>query len=96
MTILSYKRFAFKGPSPGIIFETKGGGVIEEAPEWIKDTWLYAMAVKDKAIIVVEGSAGSAVKAAEAAEEEKTAKAAEEAKTSKGKRSKASDAETAE
>lgn len=101
MTILSYKKFAFKGPSPGIIFETKGGGIIEEAPDWIKNTWLYDMAVKDKAIIVVEGSAGSAAKAVEAAEEAKneeakTAEAVEETKTSKGKRGKAADAETTE
>lgn len=55
MLILSNKKFEFTSDQ-GQKFCTRGGKIIEEAPEWIKDTWLYGLAVSDGDLVEVKGS----------------------------------------
>nr|DAV88038.1 MAG TPA: hypothetical protein [Caudoviricetes sp.] len=74
MVIISYRKFMFNGAG-GAIFVTKGGGIMEEAPDWIPGTMLYKLAYADGSIVEVKGKGGD--KEAETAEAE-AAKRAEE------------------
>ena len=55
MLIISKKKFMFKNVIGGS-FITKGGGILEEAPDWIRETLLYDLALSDGDIIEVKGS----------------------------------------
>ena len=55
MLIISKKKFMFKNVIGGS-FITKGGGILEEAPDWIRETFLYDLALSDGDIIEVKGS----------------------------------------
>lgn len=77
MVIISYRKFMFNGTG-GTIFVTKGGGIMEEAPDWIPGTILYKLAYADGSIVEVKGKGGD--KEAETAEAE-TVKKAEETAT---------------
>ena len=71
MYIISYKRFMFKGTT-GNTFTTKGGGVLEEVPDWTRETELYHWASADGDIIeTVSGSDKSAHAAVDKAEKAK-------------------------
>ena len=55
MLIISKRKFMFKNVI-GCSFITKGGGILEEAPDWIRETILYDLALSDGDIIEVKGS----------------------------------------
>lgn len=55
MLIISKRKFMFKNVI-GSSFITKGGGILEEAPDWIRETLLYNLALSDGDIIEVKGS----------------------------------------
>ena len=55
MLIISKRKFMFKNVIGGS-FITKGGGVLEEAPDWIRETILYDLALSDGDIIEVKGN----------------------------------------
>lgn len=55
MLIISKRKFMFKNVIGGS-FITKGGGILEEAPDWIRETFLYNLALSDGDIIEVKGS----------------------------------------
>lgn len=55
MLIISKRKFMFKNVIGGS-FITKGGGILEEAPDWIRETILYDLALSDGDIIEVKGS----------------------------------------
>ena len=55
MLIISKRKFMFKNVIGGY-FITKGGGILEEAPDWIRETILYDLALSDGDIIEVKGS----------------------------------------
>ena len=55
MLIISKRKFMFKNVIGGS-FITKGGGILEEAPAWIRETILYALALSDGDIIEVKGN----------------------------------------
>lgn len=65
MLIISKRKFMFKNVIGGS-FITKGGGILEEAPDWIRETILYDLALSDGDIIEVKGSGSD--KEAEVAE----------------------------
>ena len=44
MLIISKRKFMFKNVIGGS-FITKGGGILEEAPDWIRETILYDLAL---------------------------------------------------
>ena len=54
MLIISKRKFMFKNVIGGS-FITKGGGILEEAPNWIRETLLYDLALSDGDIIEVKG-----------------------------------------
>lgn len=54
MLIISKRKFMFKNVIGGS-FITKGGGILEEAPDWIRETILYDLALSDGDIIEVKG-----------------------------------------
>ena len=54
MLIISKRKFMFKNVIGGS-FITKGGGIMEEAPDWIRETLLYDLALSDGDIIEVKG-----------------------------------------
>lgn len=78
MYIISYKRFMFKGIT-GDTFTTKGGGVMEAVPDWVRETQLYAWASADGDIIETvdktDKAAHAAVDKAEKTRKTRTAKA---------------------
>lgn len=55
MLIISKRKFMFKNVIGGS-FITKGGGILEEAPDWIRETILYDLALSDGDIIEVKGN----------------------------------------
>lgn len=55
MLIISKRKFMFKNVI-GSSFITKGGGILEEAPDWIRETILYDLALSDGDIIEVKGN----------------------------------------
>lgn len=55
MLIISKRKFMFKNVIGGS-FITKGGGILEEAPDWIRETILYDLAFSDGDIIEVKGN----------------------------------------
>ena len=55
MLIISKRKFMFKNVIGGS-FITKGGGIMEEAPDWIRETLLYDLALSDGDIIEVKGN----------------------------------------
>lgn len=55
MLIISMRKFMFKNVIGGS-FITKGGGILEEAPDWIRETILYDLALSDGDIIEVKGN----------------------------------------
>ena len=55
MLIISKRKFMFKNIIGGS-FITKGGGILEEAPDWIRETLLYDLALSDGDIIEVKGN----------------------------------------
>ena len=55
MLIISKRKFMFKNVIGGS-FITKGGGILEEAPDWIRETLLYDLAISDGDIIEVKGN----------------------------------------
>ena len=55
MLIISKRKFMFKNVIGGS-FITKGGGILEEAPDWIRETLLYDIALSDGDIIEVKGN----------------------------------------
>lgn len=55
MLIISKRKFMFKNVI-GDSFITKGGGILEEAPDWIRETILYDLALSDGDIIEVKGN----------------------------------------
>ena len=55
MIIISKRKFMFKNVIGGS-FITKGGGILEEAPDWIRETLLYDLALSDGDIIEVKGN----------------------------------------
>lgn len=55
MLIISKRKFMFKNVIGGS-FITKGGGILEEAPDWIRETILYGLALSDGDIIEVKGN----------------------------------------
>ena len=55
MLIISKRKFMFKNVIGGS-FITKGGGILEEAPNWIRETLLYDLALSDGDIIEVKGN----------------------------------------
>lgn len=55
MLIISKRKFMFKNVIGGS-FITKGGGILEEAPDWIRETLLYDLALSDGDIIEVKGN----------------------------------------
>ena len=55
MLIISKRKFMFKNVIGGS-FITKGGGILEEAPHWIRETLLYDLALSDGDIIEVKGN----------------------------------------
>lgn len=55
MLIISKRKFMFKNAIGGS-FITKGGGILEEAPDWIRETILYDLALSDGDIIEVKGN----------------------------------------
>ena len=55
MLIISKRKFMFKNVF-GCSFITKGGGILEEAPDWIRENILYDLALSDGDIIEVKGS----------------------------------------
>lgn len=55
MLIISKRKFMFKNVIGGS-FITKGGGILEEAPDWIRENILYALALSDGDIIEVKGN----------------------------------------
>lgn len=73
MLILTKKKFMFRN-ADGDAFTTKGGMLIEEAPEWIAKQLLYTLAKDDGDIVEVKGRGEAAetvavAKATEAVEE---------------------------
>lgn len=55
MLIISKRKFMFKNVIGGS-FITKGCGILEEAPDWIRETLLYDLALSDGDIIEVKGN----------------------------------------
>ena len=55
MLIISKRKFMFKNVIGGS-FITKGGGILEEAPDWIRENILYDLALSDGDIIEVKGN----------------------------------------
>ena len=55
MLIISKRKFMFKNVIGGS-FITKGGGILDEAPDWIRETLLYDLALSDGDIIEVKGN----------------------------------------
>lgn len=55
MLIISKRKFMFTNVIGGS-FITKGGGILEEAPDWIRENILYDLARSDGDIIEVKGS----------------------------------------
>lgn len=55
MLIISKRKFMFKNVIGGS-FITKGGGILEEAQDWIRETILYDLALSDGDIIEVKGN----------------------------------------
>ena len=55
MLIISKRKFMFKNVIGGS-FITKGGGILEEAPDWIRETILYDLALSEGDIIEVKGN----------------------------------------
>lgn len=55
MLIISKRKFMFTNVIGGS-FITKGGGILEEAPDWIRETILYGLALSDGDIIEVKGN----------------------------------------
>lgn len=82
MLILSNKKFEFTSES-GQKFCTKGGKIIEEAPEWIKDTILYGLAFDDGDLVEVKGTSDAHVAAAENQTNDKTNKSNKSTKGNK-------------
>lgn len=64
MLIISKRKFLFTNVIGGS-FITKGGGILEEAPDWIRENILYDLALSDGDIIEVKGNGSD--KEAEAA-----------------------------
>ena len=90
MVILTKRKFMFRN-ADGECFISKGGMVIENAPDWIPSTRIYNLALADGDIVEVKGNTQKAETAAvdkatetketetvEAAEETETVEAAEE------------------
>ena len=55
MVILTKKKFMFRNVV-GDTFTTKGGMIIEDAPDWIQSTQLYEWAVGDGDLVEVKGN----------------------------------------
>lgn len=55
MVILTKRKFMFKS-AIGETFITKGGMVIEDAPDWIQETRLFSLAVSDGDLVTVQGN----------------------------------------
>lgn len=82
MCIISYKRFMFKSVT-GETFTTKGGGILEEVPDWVKETQLYKWAAGDGDIIeTVDRSDKAAVAADDKAKKTKAGKGKGKGKSS--------------
>ena len=78
MLIISTRKFMFKNVIGGS-FITKGGGILEEAPDWIRETILYDLALSDGDIIEVKGNGSDKDAAVAVAKAKRTrAKKAEE------------------
>lgn len=61
MIILTKKRFCFEHPSDVTLnFISKGGMAIEDAPDWIKASALYPLALADGDVVVVNGAGAKA------------------------------------
>lgn len=75
MLILTKKKFMFRN-ADGDAFTTKGGMLIEEAPEWITKQLLYTLAKDDGDIVEVKGNSEAAEAVAVAKATETKAKAA--------------------
>ncbi len=75
MLILTKKKFMFRN-ADGDAFTTKGGMLIEEAPEWIAKQLLYTLAKDDGDIVEVKGNSEAAEAVAVAKATETKAKAA--------------------
>lgn len=82
MCIISYKRFMFKRAT-GETFTTKGGGILEEVPDWVKETQLYKWAAGDGDIIeTVNSSDKAAITADDKAKKTKAGKGKDKGKSS--------------
>lgn len=55
MVILTKRKFMFKS-AIGDTFVSKGGMVIEEAPDWIQETRLFELAAGDGDLVTVQGN----------------------------------------
>lgn len=75
MVILTKKKFQFKNKA-GDTFTTSGGMLMEEAPDWVTSSPLYAWALADGDVIVAKGKTDKdavlAVAEAEETEDVKT------------------------
>lgn len=87
MFILSKKRFQFRNAN-NETFTTKGGMIMEKAPDWCADNIFFKLAAADGDIILAADSTEKAAVQAVAKEEAKaaakTATAAEPAKAAAG------------
>jgi hypothetical protein len=77
MVILTKRKFMFRN-ADGEYFISKGGMVIEDAPDWIPSTRIYGLALADGDIVEVKGkdAAAETVAVAKATKTTKAAKAA--------------------
>ena len=55
MLIISQRKIMLKNLTGGS-FIPQGGGILEEAPDWIRETILYDLALSDGDIIEVKGN----------------------------------------
>lgn len=79
MVILTKRKFMFRN-ADGECFISKGGMVIENAPDWIPSTRIYSLALADGDIVEVKGNTQKAETAAvDKATETKEAEAVEAA-----------------
>ncbi len=82
MLILTKKVFVFKGDGR---WESQGHKIIEEAPEWIRKTWLFDLAVKDGDLVELKDTSDKKIEA----QAEEPAKEEASGAKAKGARSKA-------
>ena len=59
MVILTKRKFMFRN-ADGECFISKGGMVIENAPDWIPSTRIYGLALADGDIVEVKGNSAEA------------------------------------